>query len=553
MKKFCSIGVTLLVALMLAAPTFAAEETDFKVSGTLEFNGVFNQNQGLDTADKDDVEDYRQMQLRVNFEGKITEKITLHARLDALDKVLSTSDSDSSAFDTDSDDDDNIDFDRAWVDIVSPIGLFKIGRQEGGTWGTTHLDDDDDNDRIIYIVPLEMGEGKLYMVAIAEKELETKVSNQDNEEYFLSAVYVSEAFKTGILFGLYNYNSYQQEEGKDALVTADATAGTAAAAATQAGTDYATAYGTAYATAYSTYYVAAYTAAITAGASAAEAAVAAESTVTGAAAADPNVAVASMTYQSAIATGAGASDALTTAVMNYRPRGNGKAFLISPYFEGKIGPLGINFEYNYVNGELIFTDFPTLPTLDALGSHPKDNNPYWGKKDVKMSAFWLELYGEFGGSRVELGYSMMSGDEDGMMNDLEAIGLISPGADWGKLFILTGDDHGMNIGGAGNALNKRDALNVAGHQILYIGGSYAMNDNVSFGALIASAKTDADYGIYDDDLGTEIDLTLNLKFMDRITYKGVIAQLMAGDFFKAGGTGKVEDCLALYHELVISF
>jgi len=42
--------------------------------------------------------------------------------------------------------------------------------------------------------------------------------------------------------------------------------------------------------------------------------------------------------------------------------------------------------------------------------------------------------------------------------------------------------------------------------------------------------------------------------MDNITYKGVAAQLMAGDFFKKGVAGaKIDDCLALYHELVISF
>ena len=161
-------------------------------------------------------------------------------------------------------------------------------------------------------------------------------------------------------------------------------------------------------------------------------------------------------------------------------------------------------------------------------------------------------------ANIELGYAFMSGDKDGMSGDVENAGALGQGEDWEKVFILTGNDHGMDgtLGGgdgAGNILSVGSDMNNAGMNLMYLGGNYQVNDSLSLGGLFAYATADDAPTSYKDDYGMEMDLHLSVKFLGNLEYKAVAGYLMAGDFWKKGTTTKVDDVIALYHEIVLSF
>ena len=497
MKKIIMTGATLLMALIMAAPSFAAMET--KVSGTFTLDGVLNHNPAM--ADDDDGKEtvsYREMELRINTETQITDKIKFLTRVDILDKLLSSQFSNT----VQNEDDDNIQFDRAWMEVTSPVGLFRIGRKEGVKWGTDFFDDGNDygTDRAEWIVPIEMGDDKLYLVAVTEKALETTETNRDNDKYYVTGTYVTKEFKTGLLLGFYNYNSQMQEDW-----------GTTSAAGL---TGDLGAFGAAYA-----------------------AYVATPSPATGAAL-------------------VGAATTMGTDLRAYTPRVDGEVIYAAPYFKGMLGPISLNAEFGYITGELELKPDPAAAAaMNALVAAGLSADQY-AKKDVEMMCFWLEVGLPTEQTNVQLGYAFLSGDKDGMTGDVENAGSLGQGEDWEKVFILTGDNHGMDetLGGDGNILNVGSDMNTAGMNLMYLNGSFNVNESLTLSGLFAYAMAAEEPAGYDDDYGMELDLGLSVKFMGNLEYKAVAAYLMAGDFWKKGVAGaEVDDVVALYHELILSF
>jgi len=491
MKKIIVTGATILMALIIAAPSFAIET---KVTGTFVLDGVLDSNPGM-ASDDDDKEtiSYREMQLRLNTETQINDKIKFLTRVDILDKLLSSKESNSIM--ENEEDDDNIQFDRAWMEITSPVGLFKIGRKEGVKWGTDFYDDGKayGTDRAEWIVPLDLGDGnKFYVVAVTEKALETLETNRDNDKFYITGTYVTKQFRTGLLLGYYNYNSNVQENWN----------GTSAA---EMGADTA-AFGAAYA------------------------------------------AYVGGTGTLAALQAAGAT--LGGDLLEYSPRVDGSVFYAAPYFKGMLGPININAEFGYVTGELeIKPDAAAVTAANALRVSP------YGKKDVDLMCYWVEAGYPIDKANIELGYAFMSGDKDGMSGDVENAGALGQGEDWEKVFILTGDDHGMDstLGGEGNILSVGSDMNNAGMNLMYLSGSYQVNDSISLGGLFAYATADEAPTGYKDDYGMEMDLRLGVKFLGNLEYNVVAGYLMSGDFWKQGSTTKVDDVVALYHEIVLSF
>lgn len=207
--------VTVLFCFMAAfALPAMAIEVDF--SGSFEVEGILNSSERM--YDDDKTSDFRQMRLRVQTEFTVTDDLKLITRFDALEKVLSSKDSaftttyNDTGWDSDADD-DNIDFDRAYISWKSPIGLFEVGRMMGVVWGTSFCDDESDTDRIKYVLPISMGEGKLYIGVVAEKVTENDkgplVSEADNDKYYIGATYVAKSYRTGLLSAFYNFKTFQ--------------------------------------------------------------------------------------------------------------------------------------------------------------------------------------------------------------------------------------------------------------------------------------------------------------------------------------------------------
>ncbi|SCY41479.1 hypothetical protein [Desulfoluna spongiiphila] len=531
----CLLFLPLVLSLLIASPVLAL---DLDVSGSLQFEGVYNENATLQKSDSAD--SFREMRLRVLTEAQITDNIKIITRFDALDKVLSSRDS---AFDN-NEDDDNFDFDRAYAEIITPIGLLSIGRMQGVVWGTSWSDDEADTDRIKLVTPIAIGENKLYIGAVAEKVTENdkgvELSSKDNDKYYIGATYKTKKYSTGLLSAFYNFHLFQDPQqaklktdldnaGGEAQATADGTtAALLKAEAQRLGNDA------------SNYADLA-------------AAVAADggfgSNLFNQYAA---LAATSKTQAEAIAAQAGQvvanSDALqAAAALQALPRGattEAKVFLLAPYFDGKFGPLGITTELDYIFGE---AEYDTNNT----------------ERDVEGYAWFGELRYDIADFTLQAGYAITSGDADYDDDDIGSMGYVAPGSDWAKAFILTSDEHGMNTtlgDGLGNLVG--DGFGTAytavldGYRMIYAGVNYTcFDDTVNLGALIASSQADDTPGNVDDDHGIEYDLTLTWNIMDNLVYTGVAAYLQAGDYWKerSGNPNAAEDTYALYHRLELFF
>jgi hypothetical protein len=203
MKKFWIALIALSVAFMLAVPAMA---TNVTFSGTYRVRGHWVGDADLSDEDnamtnpiaqprRNNDKAWYDMRFRMSTVFEVSERLSVHTRFDALDKVWGVTDLPAAPSD------DNIDIDRIWMSIKSDWGLWEIGRMNTGVWGTclssTPLNDDD---RIKYTLPI----GNFALIAIIEKEIENDVSmgyaDADRDKYQLAGVYSAENWTTGLLW-----------------------------------------------------------------------------------------------------------------------------------------------------------------------------------------------------------------------------------------------------------------------------------------------------------------------------------------------------------------
>ncbi|OQY59861.1 MAG: hypothetical protein B6245_04510 [Desulfobacteraceae bacterium 4572_88] len=607
MKKFTVLAVIMGLALMLTVPA-AAMEIGF--DGEYYVQGILNSNENLNDEDANST--YREMRLRFRTEITVTETLQLITRFDALEKIWHSYDS---AF-TNDEDDDNIDFDRVYMRIISPIGLFQVGRQEGVTWGLSWANDEADTDRIKYVLPIPMGGGKLYFGAVWEKVTEndkgTAFADDDNDKFYLAGLYRGENFHGGLLTAFYNFKKFQTPgqafATKDALAKKallDEQAGpltlainangyaseqyyTGAQDATaQAGSYQAQANDALAAQQGFSQVVAGYGAdtsleatavAVPDLSAACDAALAAGYTTAGEAVAyfesaasqlqygadqyTAGAAEAMATSEAYYAAGMAASEELALLTGDAQDAGaalaamgttcKAKVYLMAPYFYGKFGPVTLQGEMDYVFGEVDFD----LPTLE--------------NKDVEAFSYFAQADLELGPVTFQAGYAYMMGDSNYTDDKIESMGYVSPGADWGKMFILStssdsadGWGHGMQasmangIGNhAGDGFATPSVTMLDGYSMFYAGLDFAVTDRINIGVLGAMSMADDPPAGVDDDQGYEVDLTLDWQLMDNLRYEAVAAYLGAGDYWmERGGIPEddFEDIYCLFHRLSLTF
>lgn len=518
MKQTVRICLCLATMFLIAIP---APSEELKLDGSYYVEGVLNTNENMNEEDASS--HYYQMRLRVEGEYTVNERLKLFTRFDALEKEFSSYDS---AFPGEQDE-RNIDFDRAWMQIDSPIGRFLIGRQAARVWGTTWADDETEGDKLVYQVPLQLDAGTLYLGAAMEKVLESDAgpleSNSDNDRYFLGAIYQENHFRTGLLFGLYKYRDiidtdqvmakrefdlqYPGMESPDAvaayreellgfqsaLIADGGTPGPNTLAFLQENPDF-----------------------------------------------QGHVAA----LGKPVSAGGDAGDPL-----NIFAERSGKAimdlFLLAPFYSGKLGPFQLETEIDYVWGDFAY------PETDAA---PRKVNAFSGFAELSYAA---------GPVTLELGYAHVSGDSDYGDEEINSFGTFRQGSDWAKMFILSSDYHGMEAslaGGVGNHIGvgedyfTRGLLD--GYRMGYTGAEYAVFRNLTAGARVGMAWADDVPEGVDDYQGVETNLTLRWKLWDNLEYWAVAAWLHGGDYWKERGEipdDAYADNCTLFHRLTLTF
>jgi len=185
MKKFTMTALVVGVALLLAAPAMAV---DIAWDGHIRVRGYVEKN-----TYQDDAEDYSawyDMRMRTNWTLAVSDYLTIRTRWRALNQTGGGDDSGSA----------NFDWERAWMSIKTPYGVFEAGRMITQTFGTAFVDNETDVFRLNYVTKLM---DKLTLVVTAQKAAEGDkgftISDQDVDVYGFALVYPTENWTIGSL------------------------------------------------------------------------------------------------------------------------------------------------------------------------------------------------------------------------------------------------------------------------------------------------------------------------------------------------------------------
>ncbi len=525
MKRLLLVTLVASLALALTVPALALD-VDF--SGEYRIRGFYNDNPTMqDDGDKDSASwlDHR---FRLKTKFSLNDNLSLTTRLDAFDDQPFGNE--QNLFDGYNQDDNNdIDVDEIYLEVLTPVGLFKGGRIAGGSaWGTDlgNTGVDYSFDRLEYFAK----SGDLIFGAIYEKLTEDntlgEVDNEgDGDTYYLLGVYKEENLEAGV--GLRFQDIDEVADLVDSLPLKEVVDIFSAA-----GTDI-TALATSPLVGYApgTYYLdlrQSVPAASPLGA-----------TLAAAGAVPPGTTIPANPFPAAIA----------SIYYGYAGVTN---YAFAPYVKASFGDVRFEAEVIYEMGEYRAQN-RGITFIDA-NMQPVNA----GDRDIDSLTYKLEVAFDMDDSCFKLGWASASGQDYGELlkpdGDLTIGNLLYHGLgdDFRPLLILTGDV-------AGQPLTNGYTTLLSGVDLLYAGASFPLNDTLTLRGAIGQAwANEDDYSGGEDDFGFEIDLGLTWEIMDNLTYKADIGYLDEGDEVLSGTTllsqaGDGDATYALYNEVCLNF
>ena len=147
MKKFWIVLLSLGLIMAFSVPAFAV---DVKFNGEYKVQGIYEDNVTENNAfGKNQGSSLTWQRLRVGTEFKVAEGLTLTTRFDALERVWGAPRNGNAATNTlgtsnqgglHDNESQNIAFDQAYVSFNAAYGLFRVGYQTQGKFGTAFAD-----------------------------------------------------------------------------------------------------------------------------------------------------------------------------------------------------------------------------------------------------------------------------------------------------------------------------------------------------------------------------------------------------------------------------
>ena len=231
MKRF---WLVLLSLGLIAAFSTSALAVDVQFSGSLYEAGIYLDKVGVikdaGSADKSFNTAFFYQRLRVRTDFIAAPGVKVVTRFDALERVWggsrSVTGTNTEAF---SDgpaglfgvrgsamsagtqaENENIAFDWAYIEYASPIGLFRVGLQDDGPWGTIFGDTTYANPRILWLGTFGnwmflAGAVKLADNSYSIQNPTTAQSDKDNDKYAFGGLYAGSWGQAGILGGYWRY------------------------------------------------------------------------------------------------------------------------------------------------------------------------------------------------------------------------------------------------------------------------------------------------------------------------------------------------------------
>jgi hypothetical protein len=228
MKRF---WLVLLSLGLIAAFSTSALAVDVQFSGSLYEAGIYLDKVGITknagSADKNFNTAFFYQRLRVRTDFIAAPGVKVVTRFDALERVWGGA---RSAPGTDFSDgggglfgsrqnamsagtqaeNENIAFDWAYIEYASPIGVFRVGLQDDGPWGTVFGDTTFANPRILWLGTfgnwfLLAGAVKLTDNSYSVENLAGTQSDKDNDKYAAGFAYMGSWGQAGLLAGYWRY------------------------------------------------------------------------------------------------------------------------------------------------------------------------------------------------------------------------------------------------------------------------------------------------------------------------------------------------------------
>jgi hypothetical protein len=196
MKKFTITALVIGFALMLAVPSMAV---DIKWDGYLRVRGFLEQNAPMNN-NEDSYNAYYDMRWRTNWTLTVNDYLRIRSRWRALNQ-------DGGEAGAGFGDQTNFEFERAWMLVQTPYGLFEAGRMITQVFGTSFLDNEVDVFRLNYSTKIA---DKVVFVATVQKAAEGDggdinpgnrwtTSDNDIDVYAFALVYPTENWTIGSL------------------------------------------------------------------------------------------------------------------------------------------------------------------------------------------------------------------------------------------------------------------------------------------------------------------------------------------------------------------
>ncbi len=231
----------------------------------------------------------------------------------------------------------------------------------------------------------------------------------------------------------------------------------------------------------------------------------------------------------------------------------GVAHVLSPYFNGKFGPLGVMAEASYAFADAKYDS----PWWTSASGAPAANAAGSDSKKVDILSYVVDLNYEMGPFSFGGGYARAQGDADFNDDKFTAQGVFSAGTDWEKTLILFSNEIGMHNaidGGTGTPVGSTVTASYYGYQVFFVQGDYDVTESINLGAVYASSKADDVPATWDDKHGSEVNLKATWKFLDNVTWTGIAAFLNAGDFYKNGNpAANIADTYSLFTRIKVNF
>ena len=194
MKKFTIIAVALCVGFMLAVPAMALE---IDSNGLMRVRGYSEKGYSLD-ENSQSTSSWYDMRLRVNTNLRASDEVWVSTRFRAFNRTMGEAYTVSGTFGT-APTTAMFQWERAWINVKTPVGLFRAGRMIGGAWGLSVFDNEGDEDRIRFDTGFGAFKTGFIIHKLAEVDKGDTYSSADANRYTWYGLYPSETTTAGLL------------------------------------------------------------------------------------------------------------------------------------------------------------------------------------------------------------------------------------------------------------------------------------------------------------------------------------------------------------------